>query len=106
MRTDLPRFELKLPKNSVFNLPDAAGIAIECEQGSLWITLDDDPRDIVLVPGERFASSEHRRALVSALEPSRIAVAMPRPALASSAATPATSSGWRWRLSPRGLSPA
>jgi hypothetical protein len=103
MRTELPRFEVSLPKSSIFTLPDVSGIAIECEVGSVWVTLDGDQRDIVLERGERFVSPSHRRALVSALEPSRVAVSMPRPALSNSAPEPAPS---RWRFWPHGLSPA
>lgn len=100
---DLPRFELELPKRSILTVPDAAGIAIECESGSVWVTLDNDVRDIVLAPGERFTGASHRRALVSALEASRIGVSLPRPGLARIAGTPAPS---RWRLGAHGLSPA
>lgn len=103
MKTDLPRFTVDLPRHSIFTLPDAAGIAIDCESGSVWVTLDNDLRDIVLAPGERFTGVAHRRALVSALEPSRIAVSVPRPALAQITTAPVPS---RWRLWPHGLSPA
>ena len=100
---NLPRLELDLPKRSIFTVPDVAGIAIECESGSVWVTLDNDQRDVVLNAGERFTSDLHRRALVSALEPSHIALAVPRPALAQFAPGPAPS---RWRLGLHGLSPA
>jgi hypothetical protein len=104
MNTDLPRFELDLPHRAIFTVPDSDGIAIECERGSVWVTLDDDPRDIVLAAGERFTSTSHRRALVSALESSRIAIAVPRPAM--SLVAPQRSTPSRWRLGGHGLSPA
>ena len=92
--------DLNLPKRAIYTLPDAAGIEIECLDGSVWITLDDDPRDTVLAPGQRFASNEHRRALVSALESSRIALTRTQPA------TPVAARQSHWRLRQRGLSPA
>ena len=74
MIIDLDRFQISLSKRAIFTLPDAAGVGIECRSGSVWVTLDNDPRDIVLAAGERFTGGEHRRALVSALEPACIAV--------------------------------
>lgn len=68
---------IHLPHQAIHTLPDAAGIPIECCSGSVWITLDDDPRDIVLGPGESFTAGSHRRALVSALSNARIRIAAP-----------------------------
>ena len=98
------RFHVSLPIRSIFTVPDGAGVGIECRSGSVWVTLDRDPRDIVLTPGERFEGTEHRRVLVSALEASCITVSdaqpagMPLPAAARRASP--------WRLRPLGLSPA
>jgi hypothetical protein len=57
-----------LPRRGLFKLPDAAGVQIECRSGSLWITLDDDPRDFVIEAGERFVTDQHRPVIVYALE--------------------------------------
>jgi hypothetical protein len=59
----------QLAARRLFDLPDAASVQIRCTAGSLWITLDNDPRDIVLESGESFFTTEHRRALLYALEP-------------------------------------
>jgi len=99
-----PRFHVSLPTRSIFAVPDGAGVGIECRSGSVWVTLDRDPRDIVLAPGERFEGTEHRRVLVSALEASCITVSD-----AQSAAMPLPAPAGRrspWRLRPLGLSPA
>ena len=99
------RFHLSLPTRSVFAVADGAGVGIECRSGSVWLTIDRDPRDIVLAPGERFEGTGHRRILVSALEPSCITVsdaqaaAIPLPA-------PSTRPWSPWRLRSHGLSPA
>ncbi|WP_399681294.1 DUF2917 domain-containing protein [Xenophilus sp.] len=91
MATDPNRFQLGLPARAIFTLPDGAGVGITCRSGSVWVTMDRDPRDIVLAPGERFEGREHRRMLVSALEASCISVSGTRPAalpLAAPAAVP------------------
>ncbi|HZF85650.1 MAG TPA: DUF2917 domain-containing protein [Burkholderiaceae bacterium] len=100
-------FQMDLPARTVLTLPDAAGIGIECRSGTLWVTLDHDPRDIVLERGQRYVGDVHRRALVSALGPSSIAVTHARPAAwppgGADAAVAPRSPG---RLVPHGLSPA
>jgi len=97
-------FQLSLPARAVFAVADGAGVGIECRSGSVWVTLDRDPRDIVLEPGERFEGTEHRRMLVSALEPARITVSDAQPA-AIPLPVPARRRS-PWRLLPHGLSPA
>ncbi|MEO5738932.1 MAG: DUF2917 domain-containing protein [Variovorax sp.] len=68
-------FEMGLPARSIYRVADAADVRITVRRGSVWITLDNDPVDVVLGVGEQFSTSQHRRALVSALEPSCISVA-------------------------------
>jgi hypothetical protein len=70
----LDREELELAPRALFELPDISGVQLGCRRGSLWITLDNDPRDIVLEAGESFFSTEHRRALVYAFEASVLAI--------------------------------
>ncbi|WP_298931910.1 DUF2917 domain-containing protein [uncultured Ramlibacter sp.] len=66
---------LPLARRALYSLPDAAGLRISCLAGSLWITLDDDPRDIVLEAGRSLDVDAHRRAIVYALEASQLRVA-------------------------------
>ncbi|WP_284614722.1 DUF2917 domain-containing protein [Aquabacterium humicola] len=63
-----------LPRRGLFKLPDAAGVQIECRSGSLWITLDDDPRDFVIEAGERFVTDEHKPVIVYALRAAELQV--------------------------------
>jgi Protein of unknown function (DUF2917) len=67
-------FSLNLRHQALFSVPDAANIRIACVEGTVWITLDNDPRDIVLDARGVFTTQEHRRALVYAMEPSTITV--------------------------------
>jgi hypothetical protein len=59
---------LYLHKGALLSVPDLAGLQVACREGSLWLTQDRDPRDIVLAAGERFDGTEHRRAVIYALE--------------------------------------
>lgn len=70
-------YQLGLAQRGLFEIPDVAGVQLRCTEGSLWITLDHDLRDIVLAPGDSFTGTEHRRALVYALQPSTLAVRAP-----------------------------
>jgi hypothetical protein len=70
-------FSLNLRQQALFSVPDAANVRIACVEGAVWITLDNDPRDIVLESCGVFTTTEHRRALVYAMKPSRITVAAP-----------------------------
>lgn len=68
---------LELAHRDLHSVPDAAGVQIRCQSGSIWVTLDHDTRDIVLAPGESFATPEHRRAILFALEPARVSLERP-----------------------------
>jgi hypothetical protein len=103
MSTQPQRLSLSLPKKAVFTLPDAHDVDIECQSGTVWITLDNDRRDIVLAHGERFRSDVHRRAVVAALEPSCVRFSAEGLAVV---ATPHASSPWRLWPYAHGMSPA
>ncbi len=68
-------FNLNLAKQATFSVPDAANVRIACVEGTVWITLDNDPRDIVLEACGVFTTPEHRRAIIYAMKPSQITVA-------------------------------
>jgi len=76
MNTTPSPFDLSLAHKAMFSVSDASGVQIVCRTGSLWITLDDDPRDVVLDAGESFLTTEHRRALIYAMEESSLSLAM------------------------------
>jgi hypothetical protein len=76
MECDQP---LSLPYRAIHAIPDAAKVRIRCTQGSLWLTLDNDVRDIVLGAGDSFATSEHRRVMLYALEPASFVLLPPMP---------------------------
>lgn len=44
-------------------------------QGTLWLTIDGEPDDLILSPGDRLALPAHAHALVQALDaPARLTV--------------------------------
>jgi hypothetical protein len=77
MKTDSLPKDLNLARHAIHSLRDAAGVQIGCTEGTVWLTLDGDSRDIILEAGEVFAATEHRRALIYAMQPSRISLVSP-----------------------------
>jgi hypothetical protein len=85
-----------LSPGRAFAIPCGAGRRLACLDGALWVTIDSDPRDIVLAAGESLVLDLPRRALLLALggparfrlgatAPARIAAGAP--ALAATVAT-------------------
>lgn len=64
---DLNRAAIAVRKTEVIRLRTARGQRIESVLGRLWVTIDGDPRDIVLDPGEGFSIDRDDDVLVSAL---------------------------------------
>lgn len=71
---------VELPRRAMLKLPDAAAVQIECRSGSLWITLDGDPRDFIVEAGEHFSTDAHAQAIVYALHAAVVLVQPQRPA--------------------------
>lgn len=61
---------VSLPARQLFEVPDPTDLRIVCTAGCLWLTLDDDVRDVVLEPGGSFEAHQRRRVLLYAFEPS------------------------------------
>lgn len=74
----------RLAHRALLLLRDRAGERIECCEGTLWVTQERDPRDIVLEAGEAFTLDRRGTAIVHALADARLSI---RPRDASSAAT-------------------
>ena len=58
----------RLQRRQTFRLRGRSGERIECRRGSVWITQDGDPRDVVLGPCEAFTLDRRGTAVVSALQ--------------------------------------
>jgi hypothetical protein len=59
-------------------LADAQGTIVSVDRGSVWITQERDPRDIVLLKGMRFEIDRPGRTIVAADTPSRLLLSVPQ----------------------------
>ena len=75
--TDLHPASIGLRKGAIHRLNNGLGQRIESLSGSLWITIDNDRRDILVNPGEGFNIDREGAALISALDDSRFVVLEP-----------------------------
>lgn len=71
------RVVIELDRGGILPIHDAAGAQVVCLQGDLWITQEQDVRDLVLNAGDSLQLAKNGRALVQALSPARIAVEAP-----------------------------
>ena len=74
---------LNLGRRGVYTLADAAGVQVTCTSGAVWLTLDNDERDIILEAGESFTDTQHRRAVIYAFQVSTVALHHGAPARAA-----------------------
>ncbi len=69
---------LRLQANQVMTIKRAQGACAQCVQGSVWVTLENDPLDFVLSAGERVCIHTSGRMVIEGLELSEIAVVQTR----------------------------
>jgi hypothetical protein len=67
MWINTPRARLAVGRRHALRLDAASGSTLRAVQGTLWITIDHDSRDIVLDPGEAFVVDSDRPLVVLAL---------------------------------------
>jgi len=70
-----------LARDELLTLSDTNAFEIVSQVGCLWITLDNDTRDIILEPGQRHVFAANERALIVALKPSQFLVNKTAPQL-------------------------
>ncbi len=87
LQLHLSQAVLQIPAHQLLRLTDAGGTRLRAVAGTLWVTLDNDLRDIVLQSGDSLLVDSAQPVLVTALGGSAtVAVCGPaRPAQA----------GWR-----------
>ena len=79
MTTDTLTVDLNMPHKALQVIPQGA-LRLVCREGSVWITLDHEQRDVVLRPGDVFNPLPRQRAIAYALESSVLAQGLPIPA--------------------------
>src|SRR4051812_21935006 len=65
---------LNLGHRGVQSIEEDGDTQITCTRGSIWLTLDNDSRDIVLEAGESFTVAGGERVVVYAFEVSTVEV--------------------------------
>jgi hypothetical protein len=63
---------IDLPKGKYLRLREGAGSTLTAREGSVWITEQDNPRDVVLRPGQSFTLGRRGLALVEAFSDASI----------------------------------
>ncbi len=66
-----------LAHRKILRLRDRDGDRVECLDGSVWITQDGDPRDVLLDAGETFTLDRSGTTIVYALADARVVVQAP-----------------------------
>jgi DUF2917 family protein len=77
MDLKVSRAGLLLEPHQIFGLQDAVGARLQVRRGKVWITQDDDGRDLMVSEGGGFTLDRPGLALVHALEPAEVALAEP-----------------------------
>lgn len=93
MKVNLTQTPLSLEPGSVLAVTDAAGLALHCEAGRLWLTTPDQPGDHILDAGMSFPVTGRGKLVLEAMEASRLS--MQRPARAAETLLPQPP-GSRW----------
>jgi hypothetical protein len=83
-----------LPQRESLILNNAEGTKISVDAGCLWVTMERDPRDIVLLPGMSFEIDRSGRTVIAAEEDSRFR-------LRSERAAPSRTADWLARQATR-----
>jgi hypothetical protein len=65
---------LELQRGDVLPLADARGVRVACLEGTLWITQEGDPHDIVVQSGEAHEVARDGRTVIQALDAGRAVV--------------------------------
>jgi Protein of unknown function (DUF2917) len=60
-----------LPRRESLILNNAEGTTVAVDTGCLWVTMERDPRDIVLLPGMSFEIDRTGRTVIAAEDDSR-----------------------------------
>ena len=78
---DLHPASIALHKGEIQRVSGHLGQRIEALAGCLWITMDNDPRDIVINAGEGFSVDRSGETFISAFDDARFVLLEPAAAL-------------------------
>ena len=66
-----------LPKRQILSVAGVRGLRIESRRGSIWVTQDGDPRDVVLAQGQSLVVERDGPLLVQALDAAWVSISEP-----------------------------
>jgi len=69
---------IALDRGALHRIRDGAGLTVLCLKGSLWLTQQDDHRDVVLGAGEAFTLDRPGLAVLFALSSAAVNILTPR----------------------------
>jgi hypothetical protein len=69
-----------LPQRESLILTNAEGTKIAVDSGCLWVTMERDPRDVVLLPGMSFEIDRSGRTVIAAEDDTRFRLLSEAPA--------------------------
>ena len=75
MRIELSEGNLHLRGGQTLRVRDGAGNTVYCHSGTLWVTEENRPRDVLLGPGASHILSQRGTALIQALDEADVAIA-------------------------------
>lgn len=79
MRVNATPFRVSLQWGQPLTVADGTGTCITSRRGTVWITQDNDLRDVVLSSGESFLLDHPDMAIVQAFDTAEIFVRPPAP---------------------------
>jgi hypothetical protein len=68
------RTTVRLARDGLLGIDDGRGLRLRVASGAVWLTQQDDGRDVVLREGESFVIDRPGRTVVQALDPSELAL--------------------------------
>ena len=88
---------IQLDRGRTLRVSDALGATVRVTRGELWMTQEDDPRDVVLGPGDTFSIDRGGLSVLQALSAATLTIG-PAPAAAASrsASSPGIRMPRRW----------
>ena len=75
MQLNLRSPELTLQAGQVLTLDDARGVRILSRTGTVWITQEGSPKDLIVGPGDAIVVARNGRTVVQALKTAWISIA-------------------------------
>jgi hypothetical protein len=64
----------RLPANSTLWIARPLGRTVRCEAGTLWLTFDGEPQDLILEPGQSLVCAKPSRLGIHALSAARYTI--------------------------------